>query len=138
MPHLADPHAQLAHLRDAVNGKDRWVLVTNLDAGHLLQLVLGAGLIVSGVADADLGYGILRCLDKPTGRQTTVSFLTVPKKALPRRRLRRALRGFGLSVGRSKGDLVIIAGSGADSQLLARLLTSVATGEASWLSGEGN
>src|SRR5262245_3165848 len=56
MPHLADPNEQLEHLRKAIAGKDRWDLVTHLDVGHLLQLALGTGLIVSGVADANLGY----------------------------------------------------------------------------------
>src|SRR5262245_66575018 len=108
MPHLADPHAQLAHLRKAIEGKARWVLVTNLESGHLLQMILASGLIVTGSPDAELGYGVFRCLDGATQRQTAVSFLTVPKKALPRRGLRRALRGLGLGVPRSRGDLVII------------------------------
>src|SRR5262249_4263513 len=93
MPHLGDPDEQLVHLRKAIADKDRWVLVTNQDTGHLLQLVLASGLIVTGRPDADLGYGVFPCLDGATQRQTAVSFLTVPKRVLPRRHLRRALRG---------------------------------------------
>jgi hypothetical protein len=83
MPHLIDGRDLKSHLADAVNGGRHWVFVTDHEEGHLLFVGLARIWIRRGVAESQLHYGQCDFLNRATGHRAHLSFLTVPKTAVP-------------------------------------------------------
>jgi hypothetical protein len=83
MPYLKD----VSRLREAIEGRTRWVFVTNLADGHReisgLAFELAARWAVLGInPDGLMDYGLIEFFNRPTGHRDTISVLTVPKSAL--------------------------------------------------------
>lgn len=111
MPHLTDGREMLGHLRDAISGRAAWVILTDDLAAHLRVCAAGMVLLVSGVPEGEMRYG---CADVTTGVTAVpfrVSFLTVPKCRVGRKRLAAVLNGCGLEVPRPRReqDLIIVS-----------------------------
>jgi hypothetical protein len=92
MPRLTDHRELKSHLADAMNGGRHWVFVTDHEEGHLLIRALALAWIRGGLAESELHYGQCDFLNRPTGHRTHLSFVTVPKAAVPLTEVNRFLK----------------------------------------------
>jgi hypothetical protein len=88
MPYLTDPDQQLAHLQATVKERQHWVMVTDCAEGHGSLVGLALVLLARGVAGTG---GVIEYFDPDLARKGIMSFLTVAKKHIRRRRLGRLL-----------------------------------------------
>jgi hypothetical protein len=109
VPRLDDPAAMVAHLREALAGRARWIFLTDSARGHLLLSAAALGWSV-GLGATALGYGLCEFFNAPTGHRGRVSFLTVPKAGLTREEVNGFLRGAGLGaqLGGDVQDVVVL------------------------------
>jgi hypothetical protein len=87
VPYLKDPETIALRLADAIQGRTRWVFVTDLPAGHARMADLAAALALRWLAlglnpDTLLDYGVFEFVNVPTLHRATVSVLTIPKSAV--------------------------------------------------------
>jgi hypothetical protein len=84
---LKDSEMLGRQIRAALQGKNRWVFVTNHPDGHLhmaqIAVALSARWLLLGIdPDKILDFGDCDFFNIPTGHRLRLSFLTVPKSAL--------------------------------------------------------
>ncbi len=130
MPYLTDPEEQIRALKTAVNERLCFVFLTDSVCGHLFLSRLALSLVSFGIAgDADLDYGLFDHLNITNQKSRSLSFLTVPKKVIPRTEFGHLLILCGATVPLGDGDLVGLPQAAADADKLLGILQAIRDGK---------
>lgn len=132
LPLIEDPREQVDHIRNAVNGRQHWVLVAMVSspARRVLENVVFP-FVFSDAAEAAIDgfrFGTLEVTDSVTLGKLRVTFLTIKKSFMDAMALERSLasqmQGFWLPPGK---DIVQI-GESKDETVLTSLIDAIRKG----------
>lgn len=118
---VIDPGEQRDRLAADLNGRARWVLVSDAPDGRLRLAALTILLAGCGLTEADVYFGGTGYALRPGGQAGRLFWLTIPKARLRRKRLARLLGLVGVDMGqpcRGK-DLIVLEGSTSANVVLS-------------------
>lgn len=116
-------------IRQAINGREHFVFITDLAEVHLALVGLAAACILQGdCTEAEVSFAAFEFVDASCGRRSPVSILAIPKHALTVEDLHEFLGAIGFRAAtRLDKDLIPL---GSETEFLVGVLDSLRRGTA--------